>query len=47
MSNDEYAYVGYGWNNGDARANVVLSTEIENPDWYDNFISGIMMVTDG
>lgn len=47
MSNDEYAYVGYGWNNGDARANVVVSTEIENPDWYDNFISGIMMVTNG
>ena len=47
VSNDEYAYVGYGWNNGDARAQVVVSTEITNPNWYDNFISGIMMITDG
>lgn len=44
MSNDEYTYVGYGWKNGDARATVALSSEMNK---WDNFISCVMMIKDG
>lgn len=42
LSNDKYTYVGYGWNNEDARAAV--STEMNK---WDNYISCIMMVNNG
>lgn len=44
MSNDEYTYVGYGWNSGDAHATAILSSEMNK---WDNFISCIMMIKDG
>ena len=44
MSNDECTYLGYGWNNGDARAAATLSSEMYK---LDNFISCVMMVYNG
>lgn len=44
MSDDQYIYLGYGWNNDDSRATVSLSNEMSK---WDNYISCIMMINNG
>ena len=42
LSDDQYKYLGYGWNKGEHRA--VVSTEMTK---WDNYISCIMMINNG